>query len=321
MPPTPFPVRRINDVVYACPDGNPLLADLYLPQNVLGLLPVIVWIHGGGWRLGDRRLTPDLSRFFAERRYAMVSIDYRLSDTAIFPAAVHDVKTAIRWLHSAADTYSLDPEKIGLWGASAGGHLAALAALSALGMFEEGATFYSEFPSTGVRAVVNGYGPTDFLQLDSHRDPEGKPSDDPESIQLPPGKLASDADSYESRFLGSPIQTCPEIVRQANPITHVHPDAPPFLILHGMSDTAVPYHQSALLYEALAAQNNEVTLLLVEGLGHGFLNRNHFDQGAARPVQMRRKNKNQLESAGEGPPVTFSLIESFFDRHLKSADK
>jgi len=88
MPPTPFLVHRINDVEYARPDGTALLADLYLPEGVEGLLPTIIWIHGGGWRVGDRRLCPDLSRYFAERGYAMVSIDYRLSDRAIFPAAV-----------------------------------------------------------------------------------------------------------------------------------------------------------------------------------------------------------------------------------------
>lgn len=123
-------VRVITDLVFAAPGGKSLLADLYLPENAKTPPPVILWLHGGAWRVGDRRLAPDLKRFFAARGFAMASIEYRLTGEAIFPAQLHDVKTAIRWLRSVASQYGFDGERIGVWGSSAGGHLAALTALT-----------------------------------------------------------------------------------------------------------------------------------------------------------------------------------------------
>lgn len=122
-------VSLIADQVYSCAGGQDRLADVYVPDGD-GPFPAIIFLHGGGWRFGDRRLAPDLRRFFAESGFVMVSIDYRLSGEAIFPAAVIDTKTAIRWLRRHAADYNIDPERIGLWGSSAGGHLAAMAALS-----------------------------------------------------------------------------------------------------------------------------------------------------------------------------------------------
>jgi acetyl esterase/lipase len=313
--PDAVPVDKIADLVYSSPRGNPLLLDLYLPQGIERPLPVIIWLHGGGWRIGDHRLAPDLSRYFARSGFAMASIDYRLSGEATFPAQLHDVKAAIRWLRAVADQYGLNREHIGLWGSSAGGHLAALAALTGSGVLEDEPIAYPE-QSSDVQAVVDGYGPTDFLQQDAHRDPCGAPSDDPESIQLPAGKRSADADSFESLLLGAPIETRPDLVRQANPITYVRPGAPPFLILHGLSDTAVPAHQSLLLYEALAASGNDVTLYLVRGLGHGFLNRNDFDKGPPRPVIVRSTRNGGPERVTDGPPLTFETIEAFFRTHL-----
>ena len=125
-----YEVQVFRDLVYSHAGGSPRLADLYLPQGVAGRLPVIVWVHGGGWRFGDRHLSPDLTRWFAARGFAMVTFDYRLSGEAIFPAPVIDLKTVIRWVRSVADQYGLDPEAIGLWGSSAGSQLSAIAALS-----------------------------------------------------------------------------------------------------------------------------------------------------------------------------------------------
>jgi acetyl esterase/lipase len=308
-------VEVIVDLVYASPHGRSLLLDLYVPQGISHPLPVIIWLHGGGWRIGNRKLAPDLTRYFAERGFAMASIDYRLSGEATFPAQVYDVKAAIRWLRAVADSYGLDREHIGLWGSSAGGHLAALVALTGNGVLDDERGAYPE-QSCCVQAVVDGYGPTDFLQQDEHRDLLGAPSDDPESIQLPPGKRSADRDSFESLLLGAPIQTRPDLVRLANPITYVGPGAPPFLILHGLSDTAVPAHQSILLYEALAAAGNDVTLCLIKGLGHGFLNRNDFDRGAPRPVTVRSTRYGNPETVADGPPVNFAMIEAFFRSHL-----
>jgi acetyl esterase/lipase len=261
-------------------------------------------------------LGPDLSRHFAARGFAMASVDYRLSTDAVFPAQIRDVKTAVRWLRSVASLYGFDASRLGLWGSSSGGHLAALAATSNAGTFEEGEIEHPGYWSE-VQAVVDGYGPTDFLQMDGHRDPSGKPSDDPESIQLPAGASSASPGSLESLFLGAPIQSCPHLVREANPITYVRSGLAPFYILHGTSDTAVPAHQSELLYEALAAHGNDVTLCLIEGLGHGFLNRNNFDQGAPKRVTVRHRMPG-IEKIADKPPATFQSIENFFRKHLYS---
>jgi acetyl esterase/lipase len=308
---------RVDDVLFATEGGVPLHADLYLPRHTDGRpVPVIVWVHGGAWRVGDRRLAPDLSRFFAARGFAMASIDYRLSTQAQFPAPVHDVKTAVRWLRSVAPVYSFDRDRIGLWGSSSGGHLAALAALSEAGVFESAASPYAAYPSA-VQAFADGYGPTDFLQMDAHRPPDGTPSDDPESMLLPAGLRSALADSPESRLLGAPIETCPERVREANPITYARAGAPPGLILHGACDTTVPVHQSVLLYEALAAHDNRVSLTIVDGLGHGFLNRSHLDDGPARGMTTRTHVPGRGEQLVREPGQVFGLVEGFFREVLR----
>lgn len=313
-----FPVKTIPNIAYATLNGSPQLLDLYLPQGIDGALPVIIWLHGGGWRVGDRKLAPDLSCYFAKLGFAMVSIDYRLSGEALFPAQIHDVKTAIRWVRETADQYGFDRERIGLWGSSAGGHLAALAGVTE-GNVLEGENKEYENQSSHVQAVVVGYGPTDFLQMDDHRDPEGKPSDDPESIQLPPNARSDDPDSPESMLLGAPIRSCPERVQEANPITYVKPGAPPFLILHGLSDTAVPAHQSKILYEALAKQGNDVTLCLIDGLGHGFMNRNHFEKDP-KPVKVYTARNGNYETLTNSPAITFATIETFFRQYLNDTN-
>lgn len=299
-----------RDLRYANPHGKQLLADLYLPKQDAARLPVIVWLHGGGWRLGDRRLAPDLQRYFAQAGFAMASIEYRLSGEAIFPAAVEDVKTAVRWLRASADTYGLDPARIGLWGSSSGGHLAALAALSGPGVFESPASEYSGY-SSEVQAVMDGYGPVDFLEMDAQRTAAGVVSDDPESVKLPKDLRSNSADSFESLFLGAPITTCRDLVRQANPVTYARASAPPFLIMHGLADSAVPAKQSELLYEALAAHaGNEVTLGLITGLGHGFLNRNHLDDGPKRTIELRGLTYGGADSG------IFERIFRFFQQKL-----
>jgi acetyl esterase/lipase len=276
----PSEVRRIEEVEYASPGGRPLFADLYIPEGAQRRPPVIIWLHPGGWIAGDRKTGPDLSRFLAERGFAMVGIDYRLSREAIFPAALDDVKSAIRWVRSVGEEYGFDGDRIGLWGASAGGHLAALAALSDR--------------SLGVRAVVDVYGPTDFLQM---------------------GPEHRSAKSFESRFLGAPIETVPELVRKANPVEYVSPGAPPFLILHGAEDAEVVCRQSVLLYEALAASGNDATLCVIEGLGHGFLE-NDFAERPTGRVRLRQARPGLDEFACDGPPVGYGAVGMFFRKWL-----
>ncbi|WP_123039623.1 alpha/beta hydrolase [Cohnella candidum] len=295
-------VEMLEGLVYSSPGGRALIADLYLPQGSEETAPVILWLHGGGWRVGDRKLGPDLSRYFAERGFAMASIDYRLSGEAKFPAQIEDVLAAIDWLCRVGPEYGIDAKRIGLWGSSAGGHLAAMA---------------GALRPAVVRAVADGYGPTDFLQMDDHRIREEKASDDPESVRLHPGNRSADPDSPESQLLGAPIGEVPEKVREANPITFVKPDMPPYLILHGLSDLAVPSHQSELLFTALASGGNDATLGLVPGLGHGFFNRNDLGQDKALPMQVRHSSGQVPEWMPEGEPrLSFDFIEAFFRFYL-----
>jgi len=297
-----YQVKVLDGLAYAEPGGRPLRLDLYLPQGAGEQVPVIMWLHGGGWRIGDRKLGPDLSRFFAERGFAMASIDYRLSGEAKFPAQMEDVRAAIEWIGGKGAEFGLDSAKLGLWGSSAGGHLAAMAGVL--------------FPDK-VKAVVDGYGPTDFLQMDAHRISEAQAASDPESVRLHPGQLSADPDSPESQLLGAPILEVPDRVKAANPITYVNSGMPPFLIMHGISDLAVPYHQSELLFDALAAAGNEATLCLIPGLGHGFFNRNELGLDREMTMIVRHSRPGAPEwMRCCGMRLTFDVIESFFRYHL-----
>jgi acetyl esterase/lipase len=297
----------------------PLHADVYLPEDTGGPCPAIIWIHGGGWRSGNRELAPDLRRFFAARGFAMVAIDYRLSRAAVFPAQIEDVRTAIRWLRSVASSYRVDPTRIGLWGASAGGHLAALAGLAPVRCFRPADAAYPDYDAA-VQAVVVGYAPIDFLQLDAHRPPSGTRSEDPESLLLPDPDLPStDAHSYESLLLGEPIATCPDRVRAANPIAYGDGASVPFLILHGLADTTVPPHQSELLYDALKARPTNVALALIDGLGHGFLNRTHLDSAGPRWMELRESSADGKETTLRQCHLVFPAIEAFFRATLNPA--
>ncbi len=213
--------------------------------------PAIIHFHGGGWRQG--KASRGTAVRFAGEGFVGISIHYRLSQEAVFPAAVHDCKTAVRWARAHADRYGIDPDRIGVFGGSAGGHLAALVGLSAGDEYLEGDGPYREYPSE-VQAVVENYGPTDFLQMND-----------------PPGRMDHDApDSPESAFMGGPIQDIPERVRKANPITYVNTGDPPVLIIHGRKDMSVPFHQSELLFQALQAAGVIAELVPVENAGHGF---------------------------------------------------
>lgn len=308
-------VRVLRDLSYGTVDGKPRLADLFLPIDKAAPLPVVLFLHGGGWAFGDRHLTPDLQRFFARSGIAMASIDYRLSSEAIFPAPVEDVRTAIRWLRSVAAEHNIDPTRIGLWGSSAGSHLGVLSQTLPTDVYR--GHEHDNF-SDKVQAVVDGYGPTDLLQSDAHRDPNAAKETDPESIQIPAGKKSSDADSFESKFIGAPIETVPELVERANPITYIDATpVPPLLILHGLADAAVPAHQSQILFEALALHGHEATLGLIEGLGHGFFNRNDLDEAGPRTVHMTRTLGGATAKESSEQHRIYGLVEAFFRDKLR----
>jgi acetyl esterase/lipase len=225
--------------------------DLYVPKTD-DKVPLIIFIHGGGFSRGDKgdqNPAPLLSEHFA-----VASINYRLSQDAIFPAQIEDCKAAVRWLRKNAAQYNLDPDRFGAWGTSAGGHLVAM--LGTTGdstLFDVGENLNV---SSRVQAVADWFGPTDFLQMDAHR--------------LPNGMVHNSPDSPESRLIGGPLQKNKDRAEKANPIIYITPNTPPFLIAHGDADRLVPHHQSELLAAALKEVGVTVTFYTVKGGGHGF---------------------------------------------------
>jgi acetyl esterase/lipase len=254
--PVPAGVVAHRELPYVDNGHARQVLDLYVPEKAGEPLPLIVWIHGGAWSGGDKNGCPPLRQGYAQRGYAVASLNYRLSQHAPFPAQLEDCKAALRWLRAQAKKYHLDPAKIGVWGSSAGGHLVALLGVAGdVKGFEVGQ--HLEF-SSAVQCVMDDYGPTDFEQMDAHR---------------PPGATMphSVPNSPESRLIGGLI-TLPENrdkVQRANPIMYVSKGDAPFLINHGDIDPTVPHHQSELLFAALQAAGVPVRFNTVKGGGHG----------------------------------------------------
>ena len=255
-PKTPSAVVAQRDQIYATRDGHDLLLDLYMPaQRTEEALPVVLFLFGGGWQSGNRH---QFIRFglleYPEEGFAVITADYRYLTEAVYPAQIEDVKSVLRWIRVNADTFGLDAQRIGVIGPSAGGHLAALAGTSNQpGELEVGEP--SDIP-THVHAVVDYYGPTDFLQGDAHRTEDADPWNAP--------------DSSVSRLIGAPIESVPDKVAMANPISFIDGTEPPFLIIHGEKDGLVPLHQSEILHEALVAAGVSSELMVVEDGDHGY---------------------------------------------------
>ena len=236
--------RRVPDIRYGeVPGYRPLELDLYLPGTG-GPAPVIVHVHGGGWRRGSRReplraLGEDFYDTLAAQGFAVAAVDYRLSAEALFPAPLEDVGRAVGWVRDNAARYGLDASRVFLWGDSAGGHLALLAALT----------------GGKVQGVVAWFPVTDLL---------GMPADIADAGAVPdtgPG-------SREALLLGAPAAAVPELARAASPLTHAAAGAPPILLMHGTADDMVPPAQSIRLADALRAAGATVELELVPGATH-----------------------------------------------------
>jgi len=237
-------VRYIPDLVYGeVPGFRPLELDLYRP-DVPSPAPVIVHVHGGGWRRGSRRhplprVGADFYQRLAGQGFAVAAVDYRLSGEAGYPAALEDVRTAVGWVRKQAADHGLDAGRVFLWGDSAGGHLALMTALT----------------GAEVQGVVAWFPVTDLAGLGSDvRDAGGTPDPGPES--------------REARFLGAPAADVPDLAREASPVAHASAAAPPVLLMHGAADDLVPPAQSIRLGGALTAAGATVELELVPGATH-----------------------------------------------------
>jgi acetyl esterase/lipase len=229
-----------------------MLLDLFLPEKGQKPLPLLIWIHGGAWMSGSKDDPSPALRFTADG-YAVAQVGYRLSQEAKFPAQIHDCKAAVRWLRANAQKYNLDPNRFAAWGGSAGGHLVTLLGTSGgVAGLEGHVNDLKE--SSRVQAVVDWFGPTDFLQI---------------------GNAESDLqhnapDSPESKLIGRAVLENKDKAAKASPISYVSKEAPPFLIMHGDRDRTVPFNQSELLYAALKKAGVDVTFVPMKGAGHGF---------------------------------------------------
>jgi acetyl esterase/lipase len=249
--PVPEGTKVLKDLRYVVGGHERQKLDLYLPPAG-SRWPLVVAIHGGAFRMGSKENEP--AGAFVARGFAVAAINYRLSQHAVFPAQIEDCKAAVRWLRANAAQYGYDPDRVASYGASAGGHLAAM-----LGTAGDVATFdvgANPGASSRVQAVVDFYGPTDFLQMDAHRPSEK-------------AMVHDTKDSPESQLVGGPIRDNPEKVARANPATYATPDDPPFLIVHGDADLLVPHHQSQLLEAALRRAGVRVRLVTIPGGPHG----------------------------------------------------
>jgi acetyl esterase/lipase len=250
---------RYRDLAYASVSPAQKL-DLYFPDGN-GPFPVVLMVHGGAFMFGDKADPPSQAGTDAllEHGFAVANLNYRLSGEAIAPAQIQDVKTAVRWLRAHAMEYDLHPDKFGVWGASAGANLAALLGTACGIPALEGAELGNPEVSSRVQAVIDWFGPTDFLQMDRQLI----------GLGFPPSH--DDPDSPESLLIGAPIQTRPDLVKAVNPITYITSEAAPFFIEHGTCDSTVPYLQSKILAEGLAsiAGAGRVAFTPLEGAIHG----------------------------------------------------
>ncbi|HRJ08431.1 MAG TPA: alpha/beta fold hydrolase [Prosthecobacter sp.] len=247
----PEGVRAHRDIVYVEGGHERHKLDLYLPEKSQGPLPLIIWVHGGGWMNGSKDGCPPLRAGYVESGYAVASINYRLSSHAVFPAQIEDCKAAIRWLRAQAGKYGLDAGRFGVWGSSAGGHLAAL--LGTSGDAREFDTGAHLDQSSRVQAVCDYYGPTDFTVF----------------VTTPGYESHASDTSPEARLLGGAVMRNKDKAARANPITHISNDDPPFLIVHGDQDPTVPINQSQLLFRELGAAGVNAHFHTIKGAGHG----------------------------------------------------
>jgi acetyl esterase/lipase len=252
--------NKFLDIPYATLSSSQKL-DIYLPDSINQPLPVIMAIHGGAFMFGDKgdgQVNPMLEGL--KRGYAVVSVNYRLSGESTFPAQIHDIKAAVRWVKANADRYHLNAGRLAVWGGSAGGHLASLAGTSA-GVIElEDLSLGNAQYDSRIHTVVDWFGPVDFLTMDE------------QFIQSGKGKADhGDENSPESRLMGKKISLVPVEVRKASPESYISADDPAFLIQHGTEDRLVPVQQSENFYKKLVCTLGEqkVTLTLLEGSGHG----------------------------------------------------
>jgi acetyl esterase/lipase len=273
-------VRAEKNIPYVT-DGDPAQRlDLYLPDPPAEKpLPLVVWVHGGGWKGGSKAGCP--AKRMVQKGYAAASVEYRFSQKAVFPAQIQDCQAAIRWLRANGKQYNIDPARIGVMGDSAGGHLVALLGTSG-GKKAFPPVGGNEDQSDRVQAVCDFYGPADFTTVLQQA------ADDKNARNI--FAFNTPSDPY-SCLIGAKLGEDRQKTDAVSPVHYVSADNPPFLILHGTHDALVPFAQSEELAAALEAKGVKALLQKIPGGGHG--------------------------GPGFNKPAVDELIQKFFDRHLK----
>ena len=256
-------ITVIPDLPYAETENDRQRLNLFLPKQPLenGPLPLVVFIHGGGWQNGDRRSGIGmLAPLVASGKYAGASIGYRLTNEAQWPSQIHDCKAAIRFLRGNASRHGYDGDRIAVIGTSAGGHLVAMLGTSAGVPELEGNLGEFNDHSSRVKCVIDFFGPSDLATM---------------------GGWHNSPDSPEARLLGGAIPEKKVLARNASPIQYVTADDPPFLIIHGTADQTVPFEQSTHLHQKLTSVGATALLIPIEGGGHGRFRNTELDERIA----------------------------------------
>ena len=239
---------RVETHEYAQPDGISLTLDLYRPPLADGATPVIVFVHGGGWKNGDKTVGFKKAAWLTQHGFAVASIDFRQTDVAGWPAQIDDCYAAVRWLRENGARLNLDTQRIGAAGSSSGGHLVALMGTRPC---PEG-----ESTSSQVQAVLDWFGPADLLTMPPNNVGDGRTAEDV-------------ANSNGAKLLRATVLEVPDRARDASALYQVSKDDASFLIMHGDTDPSVPVDQSERLHAALMAAGVSSQLVILPGAGHG----------------------------------------------------
>jgi len=238
-----------RNIVYAEVGNRKLLLDVYTPSTEKNPY-LIVWIHGGAWNSGSKENPPlDL----LSSGYAIASVDFRLSTEAVFPVPIHDIKAAVRFLRGNAKKYGYRSDKIIIWGSSSGGHLAALVGTTNNDSYLEGNEGSYLKESSSIQAIIDFYGPTNFLTILNQSTPHGI------SVRAP----------ALTRLLGKPVEQVEDLAKKASPVYQVNDNDPPLLIVHGEQDIQVPINQSLELMNVYKKYSLHVQFESIPGAGHG----------------------------------------------------
>jgi acetyl esterase/lipase len=240
-----------RDIEFGKVDGRSLKLDLYLPASTVPKPPLIVYVHGGAWRAGSKSEMP-LGKLVAQG-FAVASVDYRLSTEAVFPAQIHDIKAAIRFLRARQNDYGYDASRIAVAGGSAGGHLAELVGVTNGVKALEGTVGDHPGQSSSVQAGISFYGASNLQSILAQSTPHGL------SVRVPALQL----------LLGGQPEEKPELARLASPVAHIDANDPPLLLLHGDADPQMPVEQSYELERAYTAAGRPVKLVIIPGAKHG----------------------------------------------------